>query len=147
MLYDGVDEVDNHAQDLATRIEKIAKALGKTIYAYNQDDFLSKAKKLQFPAIGIFYGGLASAGGTRSNSGSIKFDLIIVDDVGGAGGCSSDGGTLTATTLLSLIRQELYERDIEGEKQWSFKSEVPFDLGDKNKIAYVQSWVAIVCKA
>ena len=146
MLYDGEDEVSLHAADLETRIEKIATATGKAIYAYSQDEFLAKAKTLQFPAVGIFYSGLATTGDRRSESGEMQFDLIIVDDVGGSGGCSSTGGTVTATTLLSLIRQELFDRLIETEKQWDFKSEIPFELGEKYKIAYIQRWTAIVCK-
>lgn len=148
MLYDGVDEATAHAADLIQRIDKIATATGKAIYAYEQDQFLAKAKELQFPAVGIFYNGLNANTdkGRRSESGEMVFDLIIVDDTSGSGCFSASGTTTTATTLLSLIRQELFEPTIALEKSWDFKSELPFDLGEKNKIAYVQRWTAILTK-
>lgn len=148
MLYDGADEVTLHVVDLKQRIEGVAGALGKTVYSYEQDEFLAKAKELQFPAVGIFYGGLQpnATNGRRSESAEMIYDLIIVDDTSSSGCKNSSGNTSGATTLLSLIRKELHEPATAEELSWDFKSEAPFDIGEKYKIAYIQRWTAILTK-
>jgi len=144
MLFDGEDIVEAHVLDLKTRIETIGEATGKTVYAYDQEEFLDKAKILQFPAVGIFYAGLNIIGDKRSESGELLFDLVIADDT--ISGCGKGSDTTGATTLLSLIRQVLNEVVISTEKHWSFKSEASFDLGEKTKIGYLQRWSAVVTK-
>ena len=143
MLYDGADEVTIHVIDLKARIEAITIAAGKTVYAYSQDEFLDSAKELRFPAVGIFYTGLATNGDRRAEAGELQFDLVVADDA--SSGCTTVDAS-GATTLLSLIRQALKTKTVETEKSWDFKTEVPFDLGEANKIGYIQRWTAIVTK-
>jgi hypothetical protein len=147
MLYDGSDIINSYASDLKDRVGAITGLTGKAIYAYTQDEFMNKAKKLLFPAVGIFHAGTATLNPNtrRSVTAEMVFNLIVVD----TGKVSMIDGVDSEPTrrLLSLIRQALHNSTTGTQKIWSFISESPFDIGDKDKIAYVQRWSAIVSES
>jgi hypothetical protein len=144
MLYDGEDIINSHVLDIKKRVGSLKSANGKMVYAYTQEEFLNKAKKMLFPAIGIFFISTTTLNPItrRSTVAEIIFNLIIVDDTKGN---ISDGLDAEATRiLLAAIRKELHHHTSKDQKVWSFLAELPFDVGEKNKVGYLQRWSAIV---
>ena len=145
MLYDAVDEVADHVTDIKTRLNNIAEAVGKSIFAYSQEEFLNKAKELQFPAVGIFYAGILPEGDRRSQNAELIFNLVVADDPS-SGGCTTLVDQSKTTTLLAELRKEMKLVTAATQKSWSFVSELPFPLSDNSKLAYIQQWTAVLTK-
>jgi len=151
--------VDDAMQDLITRIKALPEVGDQTLYVYTQEKLLNETEGLEFPAVGVIYGGMFRAGEQKQGRmQTLQGDVVLtMGDL-----CQATYGDAddkpAATELLDKIRNQIIAEcsPAPGGHKWDFQFEVPAYLTtrrstgidtkeDKAKILmYVQRWTTRV---
>lgn len=142
-----VDVVNLAVVDVTTRLKSLADIASTTVYLYDEDDLLDTQKTLQYPAVGVLYGGLR--GLDDSSKTGVKSELFIDIAVAGEKKCLDDpridDKKPSITALLAEIRQVMscdFNTVIyTSTHKWQFVAELPNDID--GLIAYAQRWKVI----
>ena len=142
-----VDVVNLAVVDVTTRLKSLAAITSTTAYLYDEDDLLDSKKVLQYPAVGVLYGGLR--GLDDSSKTGAKAELFIDIAIGGEKMCLDnpliDDKKPSVTALLADIRQvmscDFTSVAYTSTHKWQFVAELPNDI--EGLIAYAQRWKVV----
>lgn len=148
------DIADLSVQDMITKISSLPEIeLDKVLYVYRQEILFDETRSVQYPAVGVLYGGMTPISGAAQG----RKQLLIVDVILLMGEeTNTSVGTVdekpTATALLDKIRTKILtecERSPSGHF-WKFQFELPAyftstlgvekPLTRQEWLMYVQRW-------
>ncbi len=120
--------VNDAMQDLISKINALPEVQDKTLYVYTQERLLNEMQGVEFPAVGVIYGGMNKVGEQKQGRVQmLRADVVLtMGDL-----CEATYGDAdekpAATELLDKIRNQIIaecERAPGGHKWW-MQFEVP----------------------
>ena len=142
-----VDVVNLAITDVTTRLQSLTEIKDTTIYLYDQDQLSDEQITLQYPAVGVLYGGLR--GIDDSSKTGLKSELFVDIAIAGEKMCSSnpriDDKKPSITSLLAQVRDVMFCDFITvaytSTHKWQFVAELPESID--GIMAYAQRWKVI----
>lgn len=137
--------------DLKNRVKEVVDP--ELVYAYDLVDLNSQSRDVEYPFVGVVYGGMTRTRDDKTHGGlgqTMRFYVYIVaggkDLTVNSGQSGVAGHKASVTEILDLLRMSIVDKVAPNHKKWIFAGETPQDFGN-NVVGFAQVWElpAIIC--
>lgn len=138
------DRINDVLVEVQTKLGNITALQGRVTICYNENDLIDSIKGLRtFPAVGIVYEGMRSAGENKPTSrlglsAEVSIGLILIEQ--GDSIIATQQKKTRAIDMLKAMRDEFMdERSTVTGHYWHFMVESPAEL-TSGMVCWVQRW-------